>query len=65
MKNETNEKKPRKHDPRWKDVTSGARTKKRTVQDNAWAAKVSKGKYKTLRTLMTAIHNGEQFGVTI
>jgi hypothetical protein len=54
-----NRKAPRKHDPRWKDTTSTARTQGRTAQDNAWAQAVSGGKYQTLRTLMTTIHRGE------
>lgn len=48
----------RKHDPRWKDTTSIQRTKDRTAQDNAWASRVSNGKYPTLRKLLTAIHRG-------
>jgi len=36
--------------------TSTQRSQTRTAKDNAWAAKVSGGKYKTLRKLMTAIH---------
>ena len=31
----------------------------RTAKDNAWAQAVSKGKYKTLRSLMGAIHAGK------
>ena len=41
------------------DYTSTQRGKKRTEQDNLWAYVVSKGKYKTLRKLMTAINKGE------
>ena len=46
--------KPPKH-----DYTSTQRAKKRTEQDNLWAYVVSKGKYNTLRKLMTAINKGE------
>ena len=46
--------KPPKH-----DYTSTQRGKKRTEQDNLWAYVVSKGKYNTLRKLMTAINKGE------
>ncbi len=46
--------KPPKH-----DYTSTKRGKKRTEQDNLWAYVVSKGKYDTLRKLMTAINKGE------
>lgn len=45
---------PNKH-----DYTSTQRGKKRTTQDNLWAYVVSKGKYDTLRKLMTAINKGE------
>ena len=48
------EAKPPKH-----DYTSTQRGKKRTEQDNLWAYVVSKGKYNTLRKLMTAISKGE------
>jgi len=41
------------------DYTSTQRGKKRTEQDNLWAYVVSKGKYDTLRKLMTAINKGE------
>ena len=41
------------------DYTSTQRGKKRTTQDNLWAYVVSKGKYDTLRKLMTAINKGE------
>ncbi len=46
--------KPPKH-----DYTSTQRTKKRTEQDNLWAYTVSRGRYNTLRKLMTAINKGE------
>jgi hypothetical protein len=39
--------------------TSTERGNKRTAKDNAWAQVVSKGKYKTLRSLMGAIHSGK------
>ena len=45
---------PNKH-----DYTSTQRGQKRTTQDNLWAYVVSKGKYDTLRKLMTAINKGE------
>jgi len=38
--------------------SSTERTQTRTAKDNAWAQTVSKGKYKTLRLLMGAIHAG-------
>lgn len=41
------------------DYTSTQRGKKRTTQDNLWAYVVSRGKYNTLRKLMTAINKGE------
>ena len=41
------------------DYTSTQRGKKRTTHDNLWAYVVSKGKYDTLRKLMTAINKGE------
>jgi hypothetical protein len=50
---------PRKRNPDWKDHTRTARSQKRTKQDDDWAAKISSGRYSTLRKLMTAIHNGE------
>jgi len=46
--------KPVKKKPAPKSSTQRSQT--RTAKDNAWAAKVSGGKYKTLRTLMTAVH---------
>ena len=46
--------KPQKH-----DYTITKRSQKRTTQDNLWAYVVSKGKYDTLRKLMTAINKGE------
>lgn len=52
-------KKTRKHNPAWKDNTASQRTKDRTAQDNMWAYTVSRGKYNTLRKLMTAINKGE------
>jgi hypothetical protein len=52
--------KPPKH-----DYTSTQRGKKRTEQDNLWAYVVSKGKYNTLRKLMTAINKGEIILVAI
>lgn len=39
--------------------TRTARSAKRTKADDDWAAKISGGRYTTLRRLMTAIHNGE------
>lgn len=50
---------PRKHNPKWQDSTRTARSQKRTKQDDEWAARISGGRYPTLRKLMTAIHNGE------
>jgi hypothetical protein len=50
---------PRKHQPHWKDSTRTARSTKRTNKDNEWAARISDGKYPTLRKLMTAIHTGK------
>jgi hypothetical protein len=41
------------------DYTSTQRGKKRTEQDNLWAYTVSRGRYNTLRKLMTAINKGE------
>ena len=38
--------------------SSTERGQTRTAKDNAWAQAVSKGKYKTLRSLMGAIHAG-------
>lgn len=37
--------------------SSTGRGKIRTAKDNAWAQYVSRGKYKTLRKLLGAIHN--------
>lgn len=48
-----------KGSPKKYDYTSTKRSQKRTALDNAWAQKVSGGKYKTLRNLMRAIHAGE------
>lgn len=48
-----------KGSPKKYDYTSTKRGQKRTALDNAWAQKVSGGKYKTLRNLMRAIHAGE------
>ena len=48
------EAKPQKY-----DYTVTKRSQKRTEQDNLWAYVVSKGKYNTLRKLMTAINKGE------
>lgn len=39
--------------------SSTERGQTRTAKDNAWAQAVSKGKYKTLRSLMGAIHAGK------
>jgi len=39
--------------------SSTERGQTRTAKDNAWARAVSKGKYKTLRSLMGAIHAGQ------
>lgn len=39
--------------------SSTERGQTRTAKDNAWAQAVSKGKYKTLRSLMGAIHAGQ------
>ena len=39
--------------------TSTERGQTRTAKDNAWAEMISKGKYKTLRSLMGAIHAGK------
>jgi hypothetical protein len=58
-KKQGSRKAPRKHQPHWKDNTSSQRTKDRTAQDNRWAYTVSRGRYDTLRKLMTAINNGE------
>ena len=38
--------------------SSTERGQTRTAKDNAWAQAVSKGKYKTLRSLLGAIHAG-------
>ncbi len=48
-----------KGSPKKYDYTSTKRSQKRTAQDDKWAQMVSKGKYETLRKLMTAIHKGE------
>ena len=48
------EAKPQKY-----DYTVTKRSQKRTEQDNLWAYTVSRGKYNTLRKLMTAINKGE------
>ena len=42
-----------------KAKTSTERGQLRTAKDNAWAAMVSNGKYKTLRSLMGAVHAGK------
>jgi hypothetical protein len=42
-----------------KPKTSTERGQTRTAKDNAWAKKISGGKYKTLRKLLTAIHKEE------
>ena len=39
--------------------SSTERGQTRTAKDNAWAQAASKGKYKTLRSLMGAIHAGQ------
>lgn len=39
--------------------SSTERGQTRTAKDNAWAQAVSNGKYKTLRSLMGAIHAGK------
>lgn len=41
------------------DYTITKRSRKRTDQDNLWAYTVSRGKYNTLRKLMTAINKGD------
>jgi hypothetical protein len=51
--------KKRTHNPNWQDNTRKERALKRQSQDDAWSARISGGKYPTLRKLMTAIHKGE------
>ena len=48
-----------KGEPKGSPKSSTERSQTRTAKDNAWAQVVSKGKYKTLRSLMGAIHAGK------
>ena len=46
-------------EPKGSPKSSTERGQVRTEKDNAWAQAVSLGRYKTLRSLMGAIHKGE------
>lgn len=49
---------PRKHNPSWADNTRSERSKKRLLQDDELAKRISRGMYPTLRRLMTAVRHG-------